>query len=501
MKLSKGQGISLFAGIVLFAVLTTVVFLAPLSHTTVFWLGYFFALFALMTMVLTVLLYFGKKVKKEKFLSLPSVKAAWVYFVFQTAVSVWEMISFPLPYLAALLINLALGVIFAVLILCLYGASQRIDADEQHTAEKVLFIKQLKLRLDSIDTQQAELAAKIKELAEDVRFSDPMSHSKLEAVEGELADVIDELVDNAADVEKALPLCAQAAKLLKNRNEQCKMLKSVKDEKAVAKGSSGNGIALAGVAVAMSIFMITLVVCFIVIPQGKYNDAVKLLEAKDYAAAEKAFAELGNYGDSEEKIEEIHTILLDIQYEKAETLFNDGKYAEALDIYGKLNGYRDSKIRVEEINNRLSNGNVIYFGTYSGEPVAWQIIKNENNKLLLLADKPIKELPMNSELKILEFKESSLKKWLNEDFIEDFNDNQIEKMISTNGMKVYLFDQKDIEDLKKDNVDFATESDWWISTNSDTGFMFMASSGDLNTDGDLVIRDKGVRPAIWLSLE
>ena len=108
---------------------------------------------------------------------------------------------------------------------------------------------------------------------------------------------------------------------------------------------------------------------------------------------------------------------------------------------------------------------------------------------------------MNSELKSIEFKESSLKKWLNEDFIADFNDDQIEKIISTNGMKVYLFDQKSIEDLKNDNVDFATEIDWWISTNSETGFMFMASSGDLNTEGDLIIRDKGVRPAVWLSLK
>ena len=501
MKLSKGQGISLFTGIVLFAIITTIVFLAPLPHTIVFWMGYFFALFALATMVITFLLYFGKLVKEEKFLSLPAIKVTWTYFILQMAISIWEMISFPLSYLPALIINLVLSVIFAVLILCLYGASRRIDGNEQYVAEKVSFIKQLKLRLDSVDTNDAELSAKIEELAEDIRFSDQMSHSKLQAVESELADVIDELADNVTDVENALLLCTQAAKLLKYRNEQCKMLKGVKDKKAVAKVNSGNGVAIAGVAVAMSIFIITLAVCFIVIPQGKYNDAVKILESKDYVAAEAAFAELGNYRDSKEKIEEIHTILLDLQYEEAEKLFNNGEYTAALEIYGNLNGYRDSKIRIEEINNRLSNGNVIYFGTYNGDPVSWQIIKNEKDKLLLLADEPIRELPMNSELKSIEFKESSLKKWLNEEFIADFNDDQIEKIISTNGMKVYLFDQKSIEDLKNDNVDFATEIDWWISTNSETGFMFMASSGDLNTEGDLVIRDKGVRPAIWLSLK
>ena len=46
MKLSKGQGMSLFSAFILFGIFNVVVFLAPLAHTVVFWLGYFFALFA-----------------------------------------------------------------------------------------------------------------------------------------------------------------------------------------------------------------------------------------------------------------------------------------------------------------------------------------------------------------------------------------------------------------------------------------------------------------------
>ena len=105
MKISKGQGMSLFSAIAIFGIFNTVVFLAPLAHTIVFWLGYFFALFALITIALTLVLYFGKPVKEDKFLSLPAVKVSWTYFVLQTALSVWEMISFPLPYLLALIIN------------------------------------------------------------------------------------------------------------------------------------------------------------------------------------------------------------------------------------------------------------------------------------------------------------------------------------------------------------------------------------------------------------
>ena len=88
MKISKGQGMSLFSAIAIFGIFNTVVFLAPLAHTVVFWLGYFFALFALITMALTLVLYFGKPVKEDKFLSLPAVKVSWAYFVLQTALSI-----------------------------------------------------------------------------------------------------------------------------------------------------------------------------------------------------------------------------------------------------------------------------------------------------------------------------------------------------------------------------------------------------------------------------
>jgi len=88
MKLSKGQGISLFVAFVLFGGFNIVAFLAPIVHTITFWLGYFFALFALITITLTLVLYFGKPVKEEKFLSLPAVKVAWTYFVLQTVLSI-----------------------------------------------------------------------------------------------------------------------------------------------------------------------------------------------------------------------------------------------------------------------------------------------------------------------------------------------------------------------------------------------------------------------------
>lgn len=551
MKSSKGQGISLFIAFAIFGIFNTVVFLAPLARTVVFWLGYFFALFALITIALTLVLYFGKPVKEDKFLSLPAVKVSWTYFVLQMGLSIWEMIAFPLPYLLALIINLVVGAVFAVVVLALYATAGRIDKAEQFTAEKVLFIKQLKLKLDSIETDNVDLVKKVKELAEDVRFSDQMSHSKLAEIESELDDVVDALVAGVADAENALLLCSKIEKLLKIRNEQCKMYKGVKDTVAAQaqKSENGLGIAFAGVCVMLAMFLITLSVCFIVVPKVKYNEALALFEAEKYGEATVAFDKLGDYSDSKEKIEEIKIILLDKQYDnavallevekydeatfaftelgeyrdskdkveeiriilldkqynEAEKLFDAGKYSEAINIYSALGDYKDSKLRVEQVYNRLSEGDILYFGTYNGEPIAWKILKTESDKMLLVTEKPIAQKPFHDEIKKVTWETSYIRTWLNNEFIESFSAEQQNQILSTDtgdtSDKVFLFSVDEMVDLvKKEKITFKTSDEWWTRTASEDGIMYATYKGWVKADGDQVVRDKGVRPAIWIDL-
>lgn len=552
MKLSKGQGMSLFAAFILFGIFNVVVFLAPLAHTVVFWLGYFFALFALATIVLTLVLYFGKPVPEDKFLSLPAVKVAWTYFILQTALSVWEMVAFPLPYLPALIINLVLGAVFAIIILALYAAAGKIDKSEQFTAEKVVFVKQLKLQVDSIETENAELAKALKELSENIRFSDPMSHSKLKDIEDSLVAAVDDLENNASDGDKALSLCAQVEKLLKRRNDQCKMYKGVKDPVAAEAQKSGNGrnLAFAGVCVMLAMFLITISVYFVIVPQTKYNDAVALMEAEKYDEATAAFTDLGDYRDSEAKIEEIKiilldkkydaavelmnaekydeataaftelgdhrdskakieeikTILLDKQYDEAEKLFNAGKYDEAINIYTTLGNYKDSRLRVEQIYNRLSEGDTLYFGTYNGQPIAWKILKTADDKMLLITENPIAQKPFHDEIKNVKWETSSLRAWLNEEFINSFSAEQQNQILSTDtgdtSDKIFLMDVDEMNKLvKEEKITFKTSEEWWTRTATEDGIMYTAPSGWVKAQGDQIVRDKGVRPSIWISLE
>ncbi len=545
MKLSKGQGISLFASIVIFGIFTVIGFVAPIAHGVVFYMAYLFEVLALATLCSALVMFFGKLTKEDKFLSLPSVKIAWGYFVLQTILSVYEMLALPFTYFTALLINVIVALIFIILMLAVYAASQKIDDSEQKVLQKVIYIKQLKIQLDSLETDNAGLDKKIKQLCEDIRYSDPMSHSALYEIESTLSEVVGDIVDNVADADKAGSLCDQASKLLKNRNAQAKALKGVKDVKASAKEKNGNGFLIAGVALTLAIFLIALTICFIIVPQSKYNEAVELMEEKKYDEAITAFTALGNYSDSEDKIEEINNlvlderyqsacvlmdekkydeaktaftqlgeykyskekiadidgVLLDEKYNKAETLFKDGKYIEAHALYKELDDYKDSKGRVEEINNRLAKGESLYFGFYDTRSVHWQIVKNEGDKVLLVTNNPINELPMNSDLENVKYNDTTLNKWLNEDFLSEFSDEQISKIIPTEGKTVFLLDQDTFNELTWSGVDMKCRGDWWISTESEEGFMYVDANGQVVTEGDLVTRNHGVRPAIWFSLK
>ena len=464
MKLSKGQGVSFFAALILFGIFNVIVFLAPFAHTVAFWAGYFFALFALVTMAMVLVLYFGKPVPEDKFLSLPSVKVAWTYFILQSALSVWEMSAFPLAYQIALIINLIVGAVFAIIIVSLYAASGKIDASEKYTAEKVIFIKQLKYKLDSIETDNVDLEKKIKELAEDVRFSDQMSHSKLAEIEGELDSAINELVDNASNTEVAFTLCTKVAKLLKSRNEQCKMYKGVKDPEAAKakKSSNGNGLGVTyvGVCVMLAMLLIALTVYFYIAPQSMYNEAVALME--------------------------------------------EGKYEEAADAFESLGNYRDSKEQIDHIFNMQETEGKIYFGMYNGEAIAWTILHTDNDKMLMIAESPVATLSFHNTLQKVTWETSDIRNWLNNDFLKDFSTEQKERILESAADdisdKVFLLSQEEYEQYS--NVINKSDSNWWTRTKTNAGVMFYnAEKGELNIYGEGVVHSMGVRPCVWVTLK
>ena len=74
----------------------------------------------------------------------------------------------------------------------------------------------------------------------------------------------------------------------------------------------------------------------VIIPNGKYNNAIALMEKGEYADAISVFETLGDYKDSNAKIAESKTAILNDKYTKAISLMNKGELDDAYLGSGKL---------------------------------------------------------------------------------------------------------------------------------------------------------------------
>ena len=75
--------------------------------------------------------------------------------------------------------------------------------------------------------ENPEVAAAVKALAEEMRFSDPVSNESLEAAEAELSLAVEELrLAVTAGDPAAMQLCRKVSGLLSERNRLCKLGKA-----------------------------------------------------------------------------------------------------------------------------------------------------------------------------------------------------------------------------------------------------------------------------------
>lgn len=93
---------------------------------------------------------------------------------------------------------------------------------------------------------------------------------------------------------------------------------------------------------------IAYIVIFQIIPLSKYNHGIELLNNGAYTEAAEVFSSLKNFKDSEAKVVEIQSAILEDRYQKALSLMNEGKYSESAEAFSKLDGYKDSLEKAAE---------------------------------------------------------------------------------------------------------------------------------------------------------
>ena len=251
----------------------------------------------------------------------------------------------------------------------------------------------------------------------------------------------------------------------------------------------------------------------VIIPNGKYNDAIALMDAGNVIEAYEALVALDGYKDSEEKANSI--------YEK----------------------YKIEKLKIAEV------GDSVFFGTYEQdnkssngkENIEWVVLEVKDGKALIHSRFVLDFKEYNTRFDDVTWETCTLRKWLNNDFInEAFSDDE-KAMISTVTVEAdknpeystdpgkatqdqvfllsiteveqyYSFDDerervatdviKGYSDANLLNLDEYGRCGWWLrSPGADQeSAASVDNSGFIGNYGFSVGLRKGVTPALWVNL-
>ena len=146
-----------------------------------------------------------------------------------------------------------------------------------------------------------------------------------------------------------------------------------------------------------------IVVTTVIIPNNKYNDALELMNSGKYVEAYEALIAMDNYKDNAEK---------------------------AASIYPEVKKMKLRNVKV---------GDYVYYGTYPKTKagtdrtgIEWLVLAKNDDKVLLLSRYGLDAQPYNTEKIDVTWENCSLRKWLNEDFLNKaFTEGEKRSILTT----------------------------------------------------------------------
>ena len=236
---------------------------------------------------------------------------------------------------------------------------------------------------------------------------------------------------------------------------------------------------------------------------------------------------------------------------KATQLIDSGDYQAAYMLLDGLS-YRDSAEKLQSVKPALIKnakvGDIVYFGTYEQdndtsngkEDIKWRVLAKENNRILVISDKALDCQPYNSSYRDITWENCTLRKWLNNDFVNAaFTAEERAKipMVTVSADKNPKYDT-DPGNATKDKVfllsiveaekyfasdearmcvptDYAVARGAYVNSDNGTCWWWLRSpgyyqnyaadvllGGDVYEDGYGVNHgDCAVRPAMWISID
>ena len=164
-----------------------------------------------------------------------------------------------------------------------------------------------------------------------------------------------------------------------------------------------------------------------------YTDAVALMDDEKYDEAIVAFESMNGYKDSEEQISACKTAIKECAYADAVALMGAENVVEAYEALMALDGYKDSLKKAASLYdqceadkiNLATTGGFVFLGAYEQdnntsngkEDIEWLVLEVKDGKALVISKYALDCKQYNTSYTDVTWETCTLRKWLNNDFI------------------------------------------------------------------------------------
>ena len=229
MTKNTSRGLIILA--IMLAVFSLIAFAVPFAHTTLFWVAYGFGVFAILFQLYIFKTSFaGNGDAKSRFYGFPIARLGIYYLIAQLILSVIEFtLAGLIPTWPAVIVNVLM--LAFVLIGCITAETMRDEIVQQDGKLKknVSAMRELQSMAASMVGQcgDEEMKSIVKKVADELRFSDPVSSDVTAELENEmrsqLTDIQQAIVEG--DMDGARVLCGKMMGNLAERNRVCSVSK------------------------------------------------------------------------------------------------------------------------------------------------------------------------------------------------------------------------------------------------------------------------------------
>lgn len=216
---------------IVFIMYSIISFALPFEMNTVFWISYLFSVISIVLQLYVIKVSFGRAGSaKSKFYGFPILRVGIVYMLLQVAVSitfmVWARVS-PL-WLPIVIYTLFLGVA-AIGMIAADTMREEIERQDNQIKTNVSCMRELGSAVNSLSGKcdNEEIKGNLQELADEFKYSDPVSSEALKEVEVNLKRLVEQLQSSVihSDVDEIYNLCKMISAELGERNRLCKLTK------------------------------------------------------------------------------------------------------------------------------------------------------------------------------------------------------------------------------------------------------------------------------------